>query len=125
MFIGFCSRCEDVKISCVYYYKQVKKINISFVKLEEEECQRYELYDKHLEDINNLDKHELSKPDENGKNRKSIFVDCADYVDFELHIKTATEARERYHEKKNREWTGNEKVVSADMQKVIMLPRFA
>ena len=42
-------------------------------------------------------------------------------VDFELHIKTAIEAR--YREEKNREWTDNEKVVSVDMQKVVMLPR--
>ena len=96
-------------------------MNISFVKLGE--CERCDLHDKHLEDIHKLDKHELSKPDENGKNRKPTFVDCADCVDFELHIKTATEARERYREEKNREWTDNEKVVSVDMQKVIMLPR--
>ena len=48
---------------------------------------------------------------------------CADIVDFELHIKTATEARERYREEKNQEWTDNEKVTSVDMQKVIMLLR--
>ena len=45
-------------------------MNISFVKLGEEECERCDLHDKHLEDIHKLDKHELSKPDENGKNRK-------------------------------------------------------
>ena len=100
MFIGFCSRCEDVKISCVYYYKKVHKINISFVKLGEEECERCELCDKHLEDINKLEKHELSKPDENGKNKKSTFVNCG---------------RERYHEEKNGECTDNEKVVHIDM----------
>ena len=98
-------------------------MNISFVKLGEEECERCDIHDKHLEDIHKLDKHELSKPDENGKYRKPTFVDCADCVDFELHIKTATEARERYREEKNREWTDNEKVVSVDMQKVIMLAR--
>ena len=123
MFKVFCSRYEDVKISYGYYYKKVKKMNISFVKLGEEECERCDLHDKHLEDIHKLDKHELSKPDENGKNRKPIFVDCADCGNSELHIKTATEARERYREEKNREWTDNEKVVSVDMQKVIMLPR--
>ena len=57
------------------------------------------------------------------KNRKPTFVDCAVCVDFELYIKTATEAREKYREEKNREWTDNEKVVSVDIQKVIMLPR--
>ena len=124
MFKDFCSRYENVKISYVYYYyKKIKKTYISFVKLGEEECKRCDLHDKHLEDIHKLDKHELSKPDENGKNRKPIFVDCADCGNSELHIKTATEARERYREEKNREWTDNEKVVSVDMQKVIMLSR--
>ena len=47
-------------------------------------------------------------------------MSCAD---FKLHIKAATEARERYREKKNWEWTDNEKVVPFDMQKVIMLHR--
>ena len=92
-------------------------MNISFVKPGEEECERCDFHDKHLEDIHKLDKHELSKPDENGKkNRKPTFVDCAVCVDFELYIKTATKAREKYREEKNREWTDNEKVVSVDMQ---------
>ena len=98
-------------------------MNISFVKLGEEECERCDIHDKHLEDIHKLDKHELSKPDETGKNRKQTLVDCADCVGFELHIKIATEAKEKCHEEKNREWTDNEKVVSVDMQKVIMLLR--
>ena len=96
-------------------------MNISFVKLGKEECERCDLHDKHLEDIHKLDKHELSKPGENGQNRKSTFVDYADCVDFELQIKTAIEARERYRDEKNREWTDNEKVVSVNLQKVIML----
>ena len=116
MFKDFCSRYEDVKISYAYYYK-----NISFLKLREEECERCDLHDKHLEDIHKLDKHELSKPDENGKNRKPTFVDCADCDDFQFDIKTETEARERYQEEVNWEWTDNDKVVSVDMQKVIML----
>ena len=109
MFKDFFSRYEDVKISYAYYCKKVKKkMNISFIKLGEEECERCDLHDKHLEDIHKLDKHELSKPDENGKYRKPTFVDCADCVDFELHIKRSTEARERYHEEKSWEWTDNE-----------------
>ena len=123
LFKDVCSRYEDVKISYAYYYKKVKKMNISFVKFGEEECERCDLHDKQLEVIQKLDKHELSKPDENGKNRKPTSFDCADCADFELHIKTAAEAREIYREKKNREWTDNKKVGSVDMQKVIMLPR--
>ena len=57
------------------------------------------------------------------KIKNPTFVDGAECVDFELHIKTATEARERYREEKNGEWTDNEKVVSVDMQIVIMLLR--
>ena len=57
------------------------------------------------------------------KIKNPTFVDGADCVDFELHIKTATKVRERYREEKNREWADNEKVVSVDMQIVIMLPR--
>ena len=126
MFEDFCSTYEDVKISYAYYYKEVKKkkkMNISFVKLGKEKCERCDLQDKHLQDIHKLDKHELSKPCENGHNRKPTFVDYADCFDFEPHIKTAIEARERYRNKKNREWTDNENVVSVNLQKVIMLPR--
>ena len=50
-----------------------------------------------------------------GKIKNLAFVDGADCVDFELHIKTATKVRERYREEKNREWADNEKVVSVDM----------
>ena len=42
-------------------------MNISFVKPGEEECERCDFHDKHLEDIHKLDSDELSKPDENGK----------------------------------------------------------
>ena len=57
------------RTSCTYYYKKVKKMSISFVKPGEEECERCDFHDKHLEDIHKLDKHELSKPDENGKKK--------------------------------------------------------
>ena len=67
MFKDFCSRYEDIKIFYAYYYKKGKKMNISFVKLGEEECERCDLHDKHLEDTYKLEKHELSKPDQNGR----------------------------------------------------------
>ena len=44
MFKDFCSRYEDVKIFYAYYYKKGKKMNISFVKLGEEECERCDLH---------------------------------------------------------------------------------
>ena len=53
------------------------------------------------------------------KIKNLAFVDGADCVDFELHIKTATKVRERYREEKNREWADNDSY----MQIVIMLPR--
>ena len=48
-------------------HKKVKKMNISYVKLGEEECKRCDFHDKHIEEIHKLEKDELSKPDENGK----------------------------------------------------------
>ena len=45
MFKDFCSRYEDVKISYAYFNKKVKKkMNISFVKLGKEECERCDLH---------------------------------------------------------------------------------
>ena len=45
MFKDFCSRYEDVKISYVYFNKKVKKkMNISFVKLGKEECERCDIH---------------------------------------------------------------------------------
>ena len=123
LFKDVCSRYEGVKISYAYYYKKIKKMNISFVKFGEEECERCDLHDKQLEVIQKLDKHELSKPDEKWKTRKPTSFDCADCANFELPIETGAKAREIYREKKNREWTDNKKAGSVDMQKVIMLPR--
>ena len=46
-------------------------MNISYVKLGEEECKRCDFHDKHVEEIHKLEKDELSKPDENGKKQET------------------------------------------------------
>ena len=49
---GFCD--SDDKVSYKYYCRKIEKLNISFVKLGEKECERSPLQDKHLEEIHGL-----------------------------------------------------------------------
>lgn len=44
MYKDFCSSYPDKKVSYTYYYGKVKSMNISFVKLGEEECERCDLH---------------------------------------------------------------------------------
>jgi len=120
----FCDSNPDVKVSYTYYYQKIKKLNISFVKLGEEECERCNLQDKHLEELHGLDKSNFNiRNDENKTCKKQTFDNCTSCKEFENHIQVATEARKRYREEKERKWDDDELVVSVDMQKVIMLPR--
>ena len=54
MYQDFCTEHPDVTISYVSNYKKVKSFNISFVKLGEEECEKCDLHEKHLEDCHRL-----------------------------------------------------------------------
>ena len=48
MYQDFCTEHPDVLILYIYYYKKVKSLNISLVKLGEEECEKCDLHEKHL-----------------------------------------------------------------------------
>ena len=54
MYQDFCTKHPDVTISYVYYYKKVKSLNITFVKLGGEECEKCDLHEKYLEDCHRL-----------------------------------------------------------------------
>ena len=143
MFKEFRGKYPDIEISYTYYYTKVKRLNISFVKLGEEECEKCDLHDRHLEEVHGLDKSDINgstgqkklnkqqadksssndSSDLDKSNKKQTFVDCSSCQEFEMHIKAAKEARSRYREEATRKWNDNETVVSVDMQKVIMLPR--
>ena len=118
----FCTDHPEVTTSYVYYYKKDKTLNISFVKLGEEECEKCDLHEKHLEDCHTLSKIEFCEISiDRGKHMKT-FDGCDDCVNFTKHITSATEARSLYLKTKEREWTEDEVAMLLDMQKMIILP---
>ena len=73
----FCDSNPDDKVSYTYYYKKIKILNISLVKLGEE-CERCNLHDKHLEEGHGLDKTDfIIRNDENKSCKKQTFDDYA------------------------------------------------
>lgn len=60
MYKDFCTSYPDAKVSYTYYQK-VKSMNISFVKLGEEECERCDLHKHHLEESHQKFNH-IQKP---------------------------------------------------------------
>ena len=117
MYKDFCTS-NPVKISYNYYNKKVKKMNIKFVKLGEEECEQCDLHERHLET------HKPEKVPNDGKeNNKRTYDNCEFCGDFISRTKTASQARESYRRDKDRELNDDELIASVDMQKVFMLPR--
>ena len=110
-------------VSYAYYYKVLKSLNISFVKLGEEECEKCELQNKHLR--HEHPEIEVIEPEK--KRRKIVdkrSVDgCETCMKFKGHIDIANRCREEYKNDKERMLEEDEVVVSTDMQKVVMLPR--
>ena len=86
----------------------MKKENISFTKLGEEECESCELYEQHLADCEHL---------------TDTDIPCNLCDSYKKHIEMAKTGREFY--RLDREVNDDEDTIylSSDMQKVIMLPR--
>ena len=94
--------------TCSYeaYRKAVRQKKISFTKLGEEEC---ETCLQHAE-------HEKSHTEE--------MVDCPECLRWQKHKQSALQSRLRYKEDaETSSWPDGTSVRSADLQKVIMLPR--
>jgi hypothetical protein len=123
MYKDYYNTYPNGSVSYNYYRKIVKNLNISFVKLGEEECEICELHTSHLSEEHKLSESEHNTQSENGKTTKKVFPDCATCDRFQKHIQTAKEARSSYQEEKKKVSLSNEIVVSVDMQKVITLPR--
>lgn len=94
-------------IPCSYesYRLNIKELNISFTKLGHEECESCEIFEKHEHSKENLD------------------INCLVCTSYSKHNEKAKLSRQLYREdaEKNREET--DVCFSADLQKVIMLPR--
>ncbi|XP_050499069.1 uncharacterized protein LOC126879820 [Diabrotica virgifera virgifera] len=84
-------------------------MKISFTKLGHEECEQCEIFNQH----------------NNAHSKNNMDLDkCVTCVKWNNHIKKAKEARKRYKEDADStEWTAKKICLSADLQKVIMLPR--
>lgn len=107
MHADFTSVNPNIKCSCELYRRCVSKdFNISFTKLEREECEICETFNLH-----NLD-----------RTKTSLSGDCT-YCDlWNQHIKKEAESRENY--KSDAEKASLKTVCfSADLKKVIMLPQ--
>ena len=72
----YCEKFPHSLVSCSYYQRKVRSLNISFVKLEEEECESCELHSIHLKDVHLLKyaDHHIVNPD--GKRKKKTFTEC-------------------------------------------------
>jgi len=99
-------RAKNGEISYQTYRRVLSSMNISFVKLGEEECEECMLY-------NNNHQHADSNATD----------DCADCVKWREHIERARVSHKRYQDDRALIHDDNTAVMSVDMQKVLMLPR--
>ena len=115
-----CEKLPHSLVSYSYYRRKVKSLNISFVKLGEEECESCKLHSINLKDVRLFVKRCRSSYRRSRWKEKKECNTCDNYT---THISKAIEARSMYKAEKDRKWEPNEVVISVDMQKVIMLPR--
>ena len=88
------------------YRKMVSSMNISFVKLGEEECEECMLYQKH----------------HHGDSQNETCVDCDNW---KKHVERARISRKHYQDDALTDHDPTVAIMSVDMQKVIMLPRLS
>ena len=102
-------------VSREFYRQQIKKYNISFCKLGEEECDFCLLFQSHVHDVD----------EEDSLTTAGDFIymkQCEICNEHQLHMQNATSSRQQYREDKEKNCGDKEKFFSVDMQKVIMLP---
>ena len=98
-------RTKNPDLSCTYdiYRREVSKLNISFTKLGEEQCEHC------IEHIQMGHHHQED--------------DCLECIKWKEHFMRAKKSRKCYREDAKKDWGDEYCVRSADLQKVIMLPR--
>lgn len=111
MHADFIQRNPSMNVSYdVYRLVVTKQMNISFAKLGNEQCEKCELFFLHKSDYS--------------KEMQNLHPDCENCLNWIKHIRKANESRDEY--KIDVEKNKNESQAlyySADLQKVIMLPR--
>ena len=120
MFEDFKKNNPDTPVKYHLYWSRLKAMNISFVKLGEEECEVCVIHSNHLSEDHGLKKKDQSIVEEDGRSRTIYLPDCKACKKFSTHMDFAKEARTAY--RRDHANVPNQKTVSADMQKVVMLP---
>jgi len=85
----------------------VHDMKISFVKLGQEECDKYEEFNFH-------DPHHK---------QDSLSNNCTNCQEWSNHMRTAREARQCYKQDTDTDCSSQCAVFSADLEKVVVLPR--
>lgn len=109
MYNGFKEKFPEMHCSYDHYREILKNMNISFVKLRNEECEICETYNQHIK--SNMD------------HKNQHLYACNICMKWSEYHERFTNSREIYklHSKNNGDI--EHVIVSADLQKVIMLPR--
>lgn len=106
MYNDFRKKYPGTKVSYeTYRKKKIKAKRISFTKLGHEECDVCETFKLHGHDKDNLENS------------------CKSCVLWKKHINRATESRKLYREHAEQLFGTDTVCVSADLQKIVMLPR--
>lgn len=105
----FCEKHPQDPVSYELYRQHVKNMNIGFTLLGNEECETCESYKLHKKETS----HDIEE---------NILENCEKCTPFVLHHKKYVAARKLYEEHKTKQDQDNV-YFSADLQKVIMLPR--
>lgn len=108
MFADFCQTHPTVQIGYSSYIRVFRDENISFAKLGNEECDVCSAHKLHMTTA-----HPLGQP------QPDVCDHCYQHA---VHVENFVRAREWYAYDQTRELEASELVVSADMQKVVVLP---
>ena len=103
MYNAFCDSNQDLAISYSFYLSQIAAMNISFVKLGNEDCKICDIHDHHLQEVHSVHKNDISMREEgadNSEKGKKTFENCKECSDFTEHITLPKEGRKAYRSDK-------------------------
>lgn len=107
MFRDFCRKYQNTKISYELYRKVVGEMNIHFTKLGHEQCEQCETFRLHNAE----------------HTRDNLDTTCEICSKWSAHNSKVVESRKRYKKHADMIFDENTLCISADLQKIIMLPR--
>lgn len=106
----FCEKHLDQKVSYELYRKHLKDMKISFTQLGNEECEDCKAYKLHKQQTS----HDVTA---------QLVAECSTCVEFAKHHERYTKVRQFYAYHKTLPQDEKKIFFSADLEKIIMLPR--